>query len=284
MSFGPSYGHLDSAEGPEGLLTHLDRAGAVPAVGAAKAQATAALALHAGQHVLEVGCGTGFDALAMLEQVLPGGSMTAVDASERAVEAAQRRFAEASPGGNIRAVVADVYALPFVAAKFDACRADRVFLHLTRPQDALVEIRRVLKHGGRLAILEIGRELRGPVDVIDHPVHHAIRDAYWARGDARQTVVMFLPLLLKQAGFSDVGFVRHDRVSHAFEDANTLLRLTVAAEEAVSSGRIAAEEARNWIERVRAQFADGTTFLEVDAALVTATAMGVAQVAGSVRT
>src|SRR5262245_46440570 len=49
---------------------------------------------------------------------------------------------------NARFRVANIYALPFADATFDAVLVHAVLEHLTRPLDALQEVRRVLKSVG----------------------------------------------------------------------------------------------------------------------------------------
>src|SRR3954468_696054 len=116
-SFGARLGRIDGDD-PESLLRYLDAARGVRAVREAKLRATDAMELRAGDRLLDLGAGAGADALEMLERVLPGGHVTAVDASPHAVAEAAARFADRPAD----AVLADAHALPFAAGCFDACR------------------------------------------------------------------------------------------------------------------------------------------------------------------
>lgn len=51
---------------------------------------TEAMGLQCGDHVIDLACGTGLDAVEMLERTAPGGSVTAVDCSEKMLNLAQR--------------------------------------------------------------------------------------------------------------------------------------------------------------------------------------------------
>ena len=105
-------------------------------------------ALLRGRHLLEVGCGMGFDSLEFLER---GVRVTATDLTATAVELARRHFELA--GVEAEAVqVESVLDLSFPDATFDAVWANGV-LHATGDtRRALREIHRVLKRGGRAIV------------------------------------------------------------------------------------------------------------------------------------
>lgn len=96
--------------------------------------------------VLDVACGTGD---MMVELTKYGYTVTGVDLSEQMLAVARRKAASA------RFQLADAEALPFAAASFDAVTCAfgvRNFVHL---EQGLGEMVRVLKPGGRMAILEL---------------------------------------------------------------------------------------------------------------------------------
>ncbi|PSQ16920.1 hypothetical protein BRD00_09040 [Halobacteriales archaeon QS_8_69_26] len=106
------------------------------------------LDLRAGDRVLDVGCGRGDDALMLAEAVGPGGEVVGVDNSETMVEQARERAAEVPAAF----AVEDALDLPFADDDFDAARADRVLQHLDAPDEALAELRRVTRPGGRVGV------------------------------------------------------------------------------------------------------------------------------------
>jgi ubiquinone/menaquinone biosynthesis C-methylase UbiE len=63
-------------------------------------------------------------------------------------------------------VLRDADRLDFPAATFDGCRADRVFHHLERPEQALAELVRVARPGARVVTVEPDFET-GIVDAPD---------------------------------------------------------------------------------------------------------------------
>ena len=99
-----------------------------------------------GDRVLDSCCGTGDLAIACLRA---GGRVTALDFSERMLERARKKSDE------IEWVEGDALALPFADGSFDAGTVGFGVRNLEDLEKGLGELRRVLRPGGRLAILEI---------------------------------------------------------------------------------------------------------------------------------
>lgn len=107
----------------------------------------------AGKKVLEVGCGTGIDAL---EFARHGAQVFAVDFSETSVESAKRLFAEAGLQGEIQWGKAQ--ALPFADNFFDCVYSCGVLHHTPEIEKALSEIHRVLKPNGTVMVMLYHRD------------------------------------------------------------------------------------------------------------------------------
>ena len=106
--------------------------------------------LRRGDDLLDVGCGPGTITIDLARLVAPG-VVTGMDISEAVVDVA-RREAATSGTGNVGFVVGDVYDLGDRECVFDVVHAHQVLQHLSRPVDALLEMRRVLREGGLLAV------------------------------------------------------------------------------------------------------------------------------------
>jgi len=106
--------------------------------------------LRPGQRLLDVGCGPGTITLDLARRVLPG-EVVGVDREDEALAAAR---AAASEQGitNVRFETGDAYRLDHADASFDVVHAHQVLQHLSDPVAALLEMRRVCRPGGYLAV------------------------------------------------------------------------------------------------------------------------------------
>jgi ubiquinone/menaquinone biosynthesis C-methylase UbiE len=112
-------------------------------------------ALHAGQRVLDVGCGTGTLAVWAKERE-PRIELAGIDGDPDVLERARRKAEEARVEIDFREAMADD--LPFEDAMFDRALSSLFFHHLTREdkESCAREIARVLKPGGELHIADWG--------------------------------------------------------------------------------------------------------------------------------
>jgi len=105
-------------------------------------------ALLQGKHLLEIGCGMGYDSLEFLKR---GVRVTATDLTPNAVALTRSHFElEQVRAEEVR--VANALALPFPDGTFDAVWANGVLHHTGDSDRAIQEARRVLKPGGRAII------------------------------------------------------------------------------------------------------------------------------------
>ncbi len=109
---------------------------------------TAEAVVQSGDRVLDVACGTGDLAVAA---AAAGGTVTGLDFSPEMLERARRK----APG--IEWIEGDALALPFDPASFDAATIAFGLRNVPDYDACLRELRRVLRPGGRLAVLEITR-------------------------------------------------------------------------------------------------------------------------------
>ena len=132
---------------------YLDAVDALDATRRYKNHALRCLAATPGQRLLDVGCGTGRDALAMAAKIAPDGSVLGIDISAATIEEARRRTADSDLPVRFEVMDgSDLGALP--DASFDAARLDRVLHTLPEPVGVLQEVVRVVRPGGRVVVSE----------------------------------------------------------------------------------------------------------------------------------
>lgn len=112
--------------------------------------------LAPGEAVLDVGCGTGTLAIAAARKVGPSGEVHGIDPSPEMVGRARRKARRA--GAAITFEVGVAQALPYPDARFDAVLSTFVLHQLPHEalRDAIREVRRVLRPGGRVLLVDIG--------------------------------------------------------------------------------------------------------------------------------
>jgi demethylmenaquinone methyltransferase/2-methoxy-6-polyprenyl-1,4-benzoquinol methylase len=110
---------------------------------------TARAVVSSGDRVLDACCGTGDLALADLHA--GAARVTGLDFSERMLERARAKSSE------VEWVQGDALALPFADGSFDGATVGFGVRNLDDLEAGLRELRRVLRQGGRLGILEITR-------------------------------------------------------------------------------------------------------------------------------
>ena len=109
-------------------------------------------AYPAGCTVLEAGCGIGAQTVTLARRS-PGARFVSIDVSPASLAEARRRI-EAAGLANVEFRQADIFALPFPAESFDHVFLCFVLEHLARPVAALRILRRLLKPGGTITVIE----------------------------------------------------------------------------------------------------------------------------------
>jgi ubiquinone/menaquinone biosynthesis C-methylase UbiE len=108
------------------------------------------LDLQAGEDVLSLGCGPGFEPAELAEAVTEG-RVHAIDRSEAMLALAKRRCA-GHPG--VTLTEADVTEVPLEDESVDAATAVQVYAYVDALDAALAELHRVLRPGGRAVVYD----------------------------------------------------------------------------------------------------------------------------------
>ncbi len=119
---------------------------------AANLLAVEALDITFVDHVLDIGCGHG-RSLAALAARAPKGKIVGVDPSELMVGIARKRNRRLVKASRVKIIVATADHLPFPDATFNKALCVHVVYFWSDLETPLAEMARVLKPGGRLALL-----------------------------------------------------------------------------------------------------------------------------------
>ncbi len=118
---------------------------------------TCAGRLHAGDTILDLGCGAGNFTLRVLEEA-PGLHCHLVDLSQPMLTRAEQRIREVKTAASVATHQSDLRVLPFVEASFDSILASAVLHHLRDEEDwqsAFARFYKWLKPGGRLYVSDL---------------------------------------------------------------------------------------------------------------------------------
>ena len=119
--------------------------------------------IHAGETVLDIGCGAGLDLLLAAKRVGPEGQAIGVDMTGAMIERA-RQSAETAGLGQVEIRRGDATALPIADGTIDVVSSNGVLNLVPEKGLTFAEIVRVLKPGGRLHLADIALDVELPED------------------------------------------------------------------------------------------------------------------------
>lgn len=176
----------------------------------AQARLLEVAAVHPGQKVLDVACGTGLVTFPVAAAVGAEGAVTATDLSERMVAAASRQADERGIR-NVRFERMDAERLHLPDGEYDIVLCSLGLMYVPDPKRAVREFHRVLTNGGRAITLVWGeRRNCGWADVfpiVDARVRSEVCPLFFQLGTGE-----LLPETFRGAGFEDVATTRFSSV------------------------------------------------------------------------
>jgi arsenite methyltransferase len=241
-----------------------------PDVVAQRTATLKALALQAGERVVDVGSGPGLLAAEMAAQVGPAGRVIGLDLSDSMLALSGERHADRATKECLSFLKADAVRLPFADSMFDVAVSTQVYEYVPDVPTALAEVYRVLRPGGRLLILDtdwdsivwtagdqvrMQRLLEAWVDRFADP--HLPRSLSWQlkgagfRVERREVLVLFNP--------------------EYSPDTYSVANGQIMADFAVTQGRMQREEAEAWMRDLQHLGGEGRYFFSLNRYLFLAT-------------
>lgn len=171
-----------------------------------------------GERIVDVACGTGLVTFAAAELVGAGGEVVGVDLSGQMVESARLR-AERRGAVNVSFARMDAEALELADGDFDVALCALGLMYTPVAAQALAEMRRVLRPGGRMSAAVWGERSRcawsAVFEIVDAEVKSDVCPLFFHLGGADT-----LARAAAEAGFMDIEQRRISAVL-AYEDAST---------------------------------------------------------------
>jgi len=254
-----AFDQVDRTTDPADFVRYLDATRATDFFREIKQRSYALLDLHPGDHVCDIGCGTGDDVLALARLVGPGGRAVGMDMSETMIGEAVRRAAAAGIAADF--VRMDAQRLDVPDALFDGVRAERLLQHVPNPDAALAEIVRVAKPGARIVIWEADLDLF-VIDAPDYATSRAMQ-RFICDGFRNGGIGHELSRRFKDLGLTDVQAMP---LAHEVTDlahVESAFDLRASTQRAIAAEVIAPQRATDWLASLTAARDAGRFFCAV---------------------
>ena len=186
-----------------------------------------ALDIRAGDRVLDIGCGNGQTSLQLAERVGASGEVTGVDISQPMLAMARKRAAACGLGG-LRFEEGDAQVHPFASAAYDRIFSRFGVMFFNDPQEALVNLRRALRPGGKIGFVcwrdvSLNLFMTLPMSAAAHLLPPATPPGDpFAPGPFAFAQEARLRGLLTGAGFTDLDLTPHDEAIGGNDIADTV--------------------------------------------------------------
>ena len=247
---------VDASANTSQLVKYLERSNLAPLARFSRAQLIRLLQPRSGEHILDVGCGIGYSTQAIATQVGKKGRVVGIDSSRTMIEECLKRSSPLHSNLNFR--VADAHLLPFARDTFDACLAVSTLIHLDDPRKALGEILRVLKPGGRFAVLEPDWDtfvLEVGLPTVSSTVVRLVRKSVRNSGIGHQ-----LPVLLRLVGMNILSVDAATLLASDFQLANDAWRIQSALSYAMKARLLSHTNGPNILRQLKNASKSGSFF------------------------
>jgi ubiquinone/menaquinone biosynthesis C-methylase UbiE len=144
-----SFDDVDRARRPATFIRYLDAQR--PQVDTETRMVLDMLDVRSGDRVLDAGCGTGTDLIALRQRAGPAGVVVGLDRSGQMLATARARCTGAPA---VHLLAADAAATGLRSQRFDRCLVARVLQHVDAPAATIAEAFRLLRPGGRIVVSE----------------------------------------------------------------------------------------------------------------------------------
>lgn len=217
--------------------------------------------------ILDIGCGTGADAINLASLAGPGVKVTGIDHDPLMIGKAKDSAAGIE---NIEFILSEVYPLPFKEAAVDGVRTERLIQHLKEPQMTIDDVYRVLKPGSPFVITETdwaNLSFYNTESIIEKKVSYYLTEKKINNGWAARQLTTYL----ERAGFNHIKLEIFPFVLRSLNEIFTYLLIDQSLAEMSNLGYLGTEEADALHESLKR--ADQNNYFACSINLVVASAL-----------
>ena len=224
-----------------------------------------ALRLQPGEYAADMGCGPGFLVKEIAQAVGSKGLVFGIDNSPQMLNIARARINTLPQAKVVEAVVQQ---LPFNDGMFDALACVQLLLFINDISQSLREMLRILKPGGRIAIIET--DWRSVIlNAMDEDLTKRMFSAWDSATNSPNLPIQIKPQL-ERLGFHDVSIEGIPIINTEFGTDFSSGMLHGVAREAQQIGAVTENEATIWLSDMTDKNMAGTYFFCVNRFLFSA--------------
>jgi arsenite methyltransferase len=243
------------------LITHLEHMYASPQAVAQRKRFRQLVAARPGETGVDIGCGLAHLSSELAGDVAPNGRIVGIDSSADMLAAAQRRVASQGLTASVELRAGDATRLDLPDAIADFAVVVQVYSYVPDVAAAIVEAARVLRPGGRLAILDTDWDQCVYASADDARTRRMI-DGRWRF--AHPHLPRQLHGLLRAAGLTLRTCEAFPIVETRYDPDSFGASLTEVCRNAAVRHGVDAGDADAWVADIRSRSGDGEYFFSVN--------------------
>jgi ubiquinone/menaquinone biosynthesis C-methylase UbiE len=241
--------------------------------GRLKERTYSCMEIKAGDKVLDVGCGPGTDTIPLAQIVGSTGEVYGVDYDSKMVTEAEQHAEQAGLRAWVKHKQADASSLPFESDYFDSCRSERLFQHLPDPVLALAEMKRVIKPGGWIVVMDTDWGSVG-IDTSEIDLERRLMSYKASHTQNNGFAGRQLYRLFKTQGLQEVTYEVFPMVITSYSFARQIICMDELEREALDQGIVARDELERFQKNLEQEDADGVFFCYGNVTLMAGRKMG----------
>jgi ubiquinone/menaquinone biosynthesis C-methylase UbiE len=215
-----------------------------------------------GERILDIGCGTAANSIALAKRLAGRCSILALDNSDSMLAIARNRIQQFTYQNSVHVQKMDAQRLDLPGDSFDSCMIIQVLEYAKDPIGMLREARRVLKPGGKVFVADTDWD----TIVWNSSQKEKTRQIVelWSDHDADGWQGRKIPEYLKRAGFQNVKGRVFNIFEDRFDETNYSYIVTdLIASYLIQSGKMPEPEVRDWVEDLKSKNRAGHFYFSV---------------------